>query len=159
MDIQKIISQIHACEDPDLLRGWIKNAKRLGEPAVEDAAMRKLISIVPEEKPGTVEHDFWTTVHAFEYVLTEENGKTTRLSRTRQKVKRDGVVATLASWAESTKPKDGFNMLMERGMPELTGEAIVLRHQADFEPSVIDAARARLDAVGVDFNQIKKRGD
>ncbi|WP_417480939.1 hypothetical protein [Maricaulis sp.] len=155
MDIQKIISQINACNDPELLRGWIKNAKRHGEATVEDAAMRKLISIVPEEEPGTVGHDFWTTVHAFEYVLTEENGKTTRLSRTRQKVKRDGVVATLASWAESTKPKDGFNMLMERGMPELTGEAIVLRHQTDFEPGVIEAARARLEAAGVDLDQIQ----
>jgi hypothetical protein len=154
MEIGHIISKINECDDPDLLRGWIKNAKRLDTPTVEEAAFRKLISIVPEERPGTVEHDFWTTVHAFEYVLSEENSKTTRLSRTRQKVKRDGVVDTLASWAVSTKPKDGFNMLMDRDMPEHTGEAIVLRHPDAFEKDVLLAARTRLEDAGVDIEAI-----
>jgi hypothetical protein len=34
------------------------------------------------------------------------------------------------------KETEGFKMLLERGMPELTGEAMVLRHQQDFEPRV-----------------------
>ena len=101
-----------------------------------------------------MEYDFWRTVHSFEHVLTEENSRTTRLSRTRQKVQRVGVVQTLVDWALDTKRTDGFRMLLERDMPELTGEAIVLRHPSRFEVAVISAARARLEASGVDADAV-----
>ena len=53
------------------------------------------------------------TIHAFEHILSEERGKTTRLARTRQKVARVGVVQTLQDWATSAKSTDGFTMLLE----------------------------------------------
>jgi hypothetical protein len=39
-----------------------------------------------------------------------------------------------------------------RGMPELTGEAIVLRHPEHFEPAVAAAAKQRLIDTGVDVS-------
>ena len=39
-------------------------------------------------------------------------------------------------------------------MPKLTGEAIVLRHTDLFDPKVVDAARTRLVAAGVDVDQL-----
>ena len=60
------------------------------------------------------------------------------------------MVQTLIDWALDTKQTDGFRMLLERDMPELTGEAIVLRHPSRFEAAVAFAARARLEASGVD---------
>jgi hypothetical protein len=98
-----------------------------------------------------VEHDFWQTIHAFEHVLSEERGKTTRLSRTRQKVARAGVVQTLHDWAMSAKSTDGFDMLLERNIPELTGEAIVLRHALQFGAEVVAAAKRRLEAADIDL--------
>lgn len=141
---------VSSCDDPNKLRTIIENARKRGADALADAAFHKLVSILPSEKPGTVEHDFWRTIHSFEHVLTEENGRTTRLSRTRQKVQRVGVVQTLIDWALDTKQTDGFRMLLERDMPELTGEAIVLRHPSRFEAAVVSAARAKLEASGVD---------
>jgi hypothetical protein len=58
------------------------------------------------------------------------------------------VVQTLKDWAISDKETDGFRMLLDRGMPELTGEAIVLRHPGSFEPQVLTAARRRLMRLG-----------
>jgi hypothetical protein len=107
--------------------------------------------VLPKEKPGTVEHDFWQTIHAFKHVLSEERGKTTRLARTRQKVARVGEVQTLQDWATSAKSTDSFEMLLERNMPELTGEAIVLRHARRFAAEVVAAARQRLETAGVDI--------
>jgi hypothetical protein len=40
-------------------------------------------------------------------------------------------------------------MLLERGLPELTGEAIVLRHPQLFRRTAVEAARARLVEAGV----------
>jgi hypothetical protein len=131
-DHEKILGLIENCDDPARLKSWIANARSKGETGIADAAFRKLVSVLPKEKPGTVEHDFWRTIHAFEHVLSEERGKTTRLAWTRQKVARVGEIQTLKDWALSAKSTDGFGMLLERDMPELTGEAIVLRHAHQF---------------------------
>ena len=151
-----IVEKIMKCDEPDKLRTWIKNARAQNATDVADAAFRQLISIMPSEQPGTVEHDFWQTIHAFEFVLSDERGRTTRLSRTRQKVNRVGVVQTLKDWAFSKKSTDGFDMLLERGMPELTGEAIVLRHSEQFDDEIQNAARERLVQAGVDVDRLSK---
>jgi hypothetical protein len=150
----EIIAQIEKCDDEKLLRNWIENARRKGETEVEEAAFKRLIQLLPKENPGTLEWDFWRTIHAFELTLTDENGRTTRLSRTRQKVQRVGVKQTLTDWALGKKETDGFTMLLERGMPELSGEAIILRHANEFDEEVRDAAQMRLTNAGVDTRKL-----
>ena len=153
-DHSKIMAFIATCEDGAKLRQLIKNARAQKNAMVEGAAFRRLIALVPSAAPGSVEHDFWQTIHAFEEALTEERGRTTRLARTRQKVQRVGVVRTLMDWALSVKETEGFAMLLERKMPELTGEAIVLRHPAHFDDDVRAAARARLVRAKVDVGAL-----
>lgn len=156
MDKDKILKTISECDDPKKLRTWIENARNKDNEEIAQAAFRRLISLVPSERPGTVEHDFWQTIHAFEYALTEERGRTTRLSRTRQKINRVGIIETLKDWALGDKETDGFKMLLERGMPELTGEAIVLRHPEKFSSDVQAAARQRLVQAGVDVDLLPR---
>jgi hypothetical protein len=153
-DQTKVLALIENCRDPEKLRLWIKNARKTGEDGVATVAFRRLIAVLPKEKPGTVEYDFWQTIFAFEYALSEERGKTTRLARTRQKVARVGEIQTLKDWALKVAKTDGFAMLLERNMPELTGEAIVLRHADRFEPAVVAAARRRLEEAGVDVGSL-----
>ena len=90
-----MIEFVSSSDDPEKLRRIIENARKREADALADAALRKLVSVLPSERPGTVEFDFWRTIHSFEHVLTEERGRTTKLSRTRQKVQRVGVVQTL----------------------------------------------------------------
>ncbi len=146
-DHSKMLAYVADCTDPPKLEQLIDNARKQGADEVAEAAFRRLISLVPHAAPGSVDHDFWTTVHAFEHVLKQERGKTIRLSRTRQMVARHGVIATLKAWAAG-KRTEGFDMLRERGMLDLAGEAIVLRHPEHFEPPVLEAARARLAEAG-----------
>ena len=150
MDEGKMIAFVAGCDEPDKLRTIIDNAKKRGAERLADAAFRRLIAILPAERPGSLEHDFWQTIHAFEHLLTEERGRTTRLSRTRQKVARVGVQQTLADWAVATQETDGFRMLLDRDMPELSGEAVILRNADHFGPEMIAAARTRLESAGVD---------
>lgn len=151
---EKMIRYVSSCEDPEQLRSIIKNARARGASELEKSAFKKLISILPEEDPETVEYEFWRSIHALEQALTDERGKTTRLSRTRQKVGRDGVLKTLEDLTLGTKESDGFKMLVERGMPEFLAEAIVLRRSDQFEPSVAAAARRRLESAGVDLAKL-----
>jgi hypothetical protein len=146
----KVLALVAASTDPDQLRRFREAGRREGSPAVARAAFERLVEILPEERPGTVEHDFWRTIHAFEEVLSEERGRTTRLSRTRQKVGRVGIRRTLEDFATASKPTDSFGMLIERDLADLTGEAVILRHPDAFEAHVLEAAERRLSEAGVD---------
>jgi len=148
-DDKRMLAYIRVCDNPAKLRQIIENARKRDAKELAEAAFRKLVSIVPAEEPGTLEHDFWQSIQAFEYVLTEENGRTTRLSRTRQKVQRVGILQTLADWAIALKESDGFRMLIERGMPDLSGEAVILRHPDRFEPHIVVAAHERISAAEI----------
>jgi hypothetical protein len=154
-DHTKILASIGASTDADQLRRFRENAQKKGVTVVADAAFRRLIEILPEQAPGSIEHDFWMTIHAFEEVLRDERGKTVRLSRTRQKIGRVGVKQTLIDFATSKAPTDGFNMLIERGLPELTGEALVLKHSGAFDLGVQNAAKQRLEDAGVDITKLQ----
>lgn len=144
--IAAALERVETADDPAALSAMMANAARLGAPAVRDAAFRRYVLVSAEGEPGTVAHDFWSAIHALEKTLSEERGKTTRLSRTRQKLARDGAVKTVSDLATAAQPSEGFAMLVDRGMDDLTAEAVALRHAADFAPEVLDAARARLAA-------------
>lgn len=89
-DHTKILASIAGSTDAEQLRRFRENARRMGVTVVADAAFRRLIEILPEQAPGSIEHDFWMTIHAFEEVLRDERGKTVRLSGTRRKIGRVG---------------------------------------------------------------------
>lgn len=150
------LREIAVSTDPAQLRRFMANARRMGAEAVHAAAFERLVSTLPGEALDPVSRDFWRMIHAFEELLTEERGRTTRLSRTRQKVQRVGVIKTLEDFALTREATDGFRMLMERGLPQLTGEAVILRHPDAFHPAVVDAAAARLRAEGVDVDALPR---
>ncbi|MFT4783436.1 MAG: hypothetical protein ACI9IV_001174 [Paracoccaceae bacterium] len=151
----RVLEAIAASKDPKQLRRFQENAREKGVPEIVEAAFLRLLEILPDEVPGSVEHDFWKTIHAFEEILREERGKTVRLSRTRQKIGRVGIMQTLQDFATSKAPTEGFNMLIERKMPELTGEALILKHRDSFDADVTAAARARLIEAGVEIESLR----
>jgi hypothetical protein len=140
---QRAFQLIAKSSDPKQLRQIAANAHRKGEEQVRRGAMLRLYEVLPAEKKGTLEYDVWQSIYALEGELSHERRKTTRLSRTRQKIARDGEEQTVADLVLG-KVSDGFRMLMERDMPQLTFEAAALRHTSRFDNDVIRAARDRL---------------
>ena len=61
----------------------------------------------------------------------------------------------LEDWAFHKGTTQGFDILVEGGHPELTGEAIVVRHGGDFSPEAVSAARQRLIHAGIDLSRIE----
>lgn len=149
-DRARVLANIEKCDDPAKLRRFMKNARERGAAEVYDAAFQRLIAVQPAAQVGTIAHDVWRTIFAFEEVLKEERGKTIRLARTRQKIGRDGEVKTVMDLALKADPSDGFLMLKERGILELSFEALIVSRIEDFPSHVVDAARARLSMHGFD---------
>jgi len=144
---RRSLEYVAACMEPDKLRQIAVNAQRQGNEEVREAARRRLYEVLPAEEPGTLEYDVWQSIHALEDTLAQERGKTTRLSRTRQKIGRDKEAQTVADLILK-RASDGFRMLVDRNLPELTFEAVALKHPERFDNQVLAAARARLQEIG-----------
>ena len=149
--VQRMLEFVGSCGDPKKLRQIAKNADEQGEINLARAARLKLYSILPGEEPGTIEYAVWQSIFALEDVLKQERGKTIMLSRTRQKIGRQGVTACVADLVLGSA-SDGFRMLEEREMLDLSFEAIALKFPEKFEFRVLEAARKRLfDSGYADF--------
>lgn len=135
--------------DPTALRTIMANSKRLGANDIWRRAFRRLCKLEGFDQTDPLRRDFYETLAAYEQLLTEKNGRTTKASRTRQKLKSKGVVQCLEDWAISKAPTEGFGLLIEHGLVELTGEYLVLKYPAHFSTSAVAAAKTRLHGLGV----------
>jgi hypothetical protein len=135
--------------DRDKLKSWMKNAKRLGRDDVYQAAFRQLCRAEGRNIDDPLEAEFAMVMRALEQALSEEAGKTKRLSRTRQKLDRVGTRQTLADLALKSQPSLGFLKLVEFQMADMSAEALVVKYRDQFEPHVVRAANDRLVAHGI----------
>lgn len=141
---------------PQQLRTLIQNADQRGAAELSASAFKQLCKIQPgvETNDGLAADDpvrieFWRAINAAEELRTRANGKTTRLSRTRQKAGREGIVATMEAMALKAAPSEGFRILIEGGHPEFVFEHIIARHPNRFSGSAVKAAHARLVDHGI----------
>ena len=71
----------------------------------------------------------------------------TRATALRLKAKNKGVVHCLEEWATSKTPSEGYEILVAKGLSELTGEHLVLKYPDQFSPRAVAAAKARVEPV------------
>lgn len=152
-DAARAVALVDRCNDPKQLEQIAANARKAGQDSIERYALLKLYRTLPAADPGTFEHDVWQSIHALEGALKRERGKTVRLARTRDKIKRLGEHRTVSDLMMAAKPSDGYDMLIYCGMVAQTFEAVVLRHPDRFQESQRDAAAMRLTGSGADPSQ------
>lgn len=109
----------------------------------------KLVGNAHDDPTDPLIRDFYETLAAYEQLLTEKNGRTTRASRTRQKVQNKGVYQSLVEWTRGKVETNGFKLLVENGLPEYTGEYLVMRYAQRFPPDVVDLAVSRFEEHGI----------
>lgn len=144
---ERALALVLRTNKPEALLRLAKNAKQEGNTEVERAARLRLYELLPSAEPGTTEHDVWRSIFALEDTLSGERGKTIRLSRTRQKIVRDGELKCVADLILG-QPSKGFELLADREMLSLSFEAVALRHPSKFSDPILAAARDRLESVG-----------
>ena len=143
--------------DPKLVRTLLENAKKRGRADIVLKCQVRLAHLEGSKYASQLEREFWTAVSAAEELATLRNGKTTRLSRTRQKAARVGFKQCLEDWAFHKGTADGFDLLVDGGHPDLTGEAIVVRHPDEFSEAAVEAAKKRLLDHGIDLSRFEMR--
>ena len=94
-------------------------------PDVYNAAFKRfceLAGAANDDPSDPLVRDFYETLAAYEQLLTEKNARNTPATRTRQKVNNKGVYQSLIEWTRGKKETEGFKLLIEKGLPEYTGE-------------------------------------
>lgn len=127
-------------------------ARERGLDDVYAAVFRRLceLSGIANDDPNDpMVRDFYKVLAAYEQLLTEKNGRTTLASRTRQKIANKGVRQSLQEWASAKTETNGFRLLVTAGLPDLTGEYLVIKYQNRFPADVVADAKRRLAEVGV----------
>lgn len=135
--------QIAKMTDKTGLRNLMKNARRGDREDMYWLAFKQLCSLEGMKLDDPLERDFYDVLNAYEELLTEKNGRTTRATRTRRKLENKGVRQCLNDWALGP-PTDGFKLLKDKGLKELTAEYLVLKYSDQFPPETIESARERL---------------
>ena len=136
-------AKIKRLVDRGALRNLMDNAKRLERDDVYWLAFKQLCSLEGMTYDDPLERDFYDVLSAYEELLTEKNGRTTKANRTRQKLKKKGVKQCLIDWALGA-PTEGFKLLVGKGLPELTAEYLVVKYATQFPEAAVKAARERL---------------
>lgn len=132
----------------DECRIVMERAKERGDDEFYAKVFRRSCEIAGAERDDPDDpliREFWETLAAYEQLLTEKNGRTTRATRTRQKITNKGVHRSLVEWTLGKTETNGFTLLVEKGLPEYTSEYLVVKYDGRFPPDVVDLARRRLE--------------
>jgi hypothetical protein len=141
---QTMTKPISSYTDPEHLRTLMQNAKRMGREDIWREAFDQLCSLEGATQTEPLDRAFYSTLAAYEQLLTQKNRRATRASRTRLKLKGKGVVACLEDWAKSKEAPESFELLVANGMVEMTGEQLVLTYPDKLSPEAVAGATARL---------------
>lgn len=135
-------------DDPVKLRNLMANAIRLGREDIAFRCRTRIAELHGQQFDAGIDREFWTAIVVAEEIVTARNKRTTRLTRTRQKIGRVGVLETVADLARKEGVSEGFNILVGGGRSDLTAEAIVLRHAELFDAETIENATRKLREAG-----------
>ena len=144
MDIEKLKKNISKETDVKNLKAYYEKARKEGNKKIENFAFRRICDIASRGFADPLERDFWGVLDAYEIYLTEKNGKPTRASRLRPKIKNKGFKQCLIDWAKNSKPTDGFELLIDKGEYKLTGEYLIIKYANEFDKEVVQSACDRL---------------
>jgi hypothetical protein len=92
-----------------------------------------------------VEMELLKVLYLYEDVLSEKNRRRTRASRTWQMIKRYGLIGAAERAVNRKIDAMGYKMLVNKGMNDLTFEAVILRFPESFSKEAVDHSRKRLE--------------
>uniref|UniRef100_UPI000E716597 hypothetical protein n=1 Tax=Teichococcus vastitatis TaxID=2307076 RepID=UPI000E716597 len=113
---------------PESLRRYMAYQEQQGRQDLYWAAFRRLCEIEGRAHDGPLETDFWRAIIAGEELLQRKHGKRVLLSRTRQKIGRVGILKTVEDLVQKKTASDGFALLVEGGLHDLTAEYLAIKH-------------------------------
>lgn len=83
-------------------------------------------------------------IYAYEEVLSANNGKKTRASRTWPMIQKYGIINAVERAVDRKAETKGYTALLEMGLEAYAFEAVILRYPELFSESAVEISRKRM---------------
>jgi hypothetical protein len=87
-------------------------------------------------------------LYAYEEILAERNKRRTRAGRTWQMVKRYGIIGAAEKAVNRSIEAQGYKFLVEKGLQDLTFEAVIVKYPEAFSKEIVKLSKKRLEELG-----------
>jgi hypothetical protein len=138
--------RVERLRTPAECESFIKNALAANRPDLALEARRKAVTMqaATHETTSPVEAEAFAAVYAYEALLTRKNGKKTRATKTWAIVRTHGIIEAIQRAVTRTPDATALASLRELGLDDLAFEALVVRHEAAFDPATVEISKTRL---------------
>ena len=129
---------------------FAKNAEAQGRPELAQAAHRRAVELGAKSHGATTdaERECLEAVYAYERILSEKNGRTTRASRTWQMIDRHGILPAVERAVTRPHETAGYTALLEMGLERYAFEAVILRYPDLYSDEAVQHSRERIEQWG-----------
>ena len=148
---KKALERLKTQDNIEVVRQVMLNAKDRSKIVYKEA-FRRLVELSSVDSSSEVSSACWRMVHTIEELRRESGRKVWRMNRLRPYIEEHGERAALEYCASNRT--DGFQEVLDFGLPEFTAEAIVLGYPEEFsDPLLVEKAQNRLEEAGIDPSQ------
>ena len=131
---------------PEECEKFARNAVRHGRAdlAVESRHRALQLRAKETESETPAEDEAVQAVHAYEEVLSLNNGKRSRASRVWQLVKRHGIIEAVERTINRDSGAEEYAVLNDLGIEDFIYEAVVIRHPDVFSAEAVEKSQQHL---------------
>lgn len=95
---------------------------------------------------NAVEQALWTALAAYEYLKSEDRGRSVYASYLRRQIKKSDIVTAVSSSVLKGSKTSGLQSLQRMNRLDASFEAVVVNYASAFDPAVVQAAKRTLAA-------------
>jgi hypothetical protein len=117
---------------------------------VLDAAASRLweLSAAKHDGGAAVDRALWEALYAYEYLMSDEAGRSYRATYLRRKIVQTDIVTAVSGSVLKGGKTTGLQALRDMGRLDASFEAVVLKFRSTFPADVIEAAQKTLSEFG-----------
>lgn len=140
-------ARVERLKTPGACKRFVKNAIEHDRPDLALEAEQRAVELKAQSHGADTqaERECLQAIYAYEETLTRKNGRTTRASRTWQKIKRDGILEAVDDIVSRPKETAGYQALEEAGLERFAFEAVVLRYPESFSEEAVARSAERVE--------------
>ncbi|MDN3453610.1 MULTISPECIES: hypothetical protein [unclassified Psychrobacter] len=133
-------------DTPEKCKIFAKNALTVGREDLVKQAKERAIELKAEAYGAetSAEREAIKAVYAYEEVLSVNNGKKTRASRTWPMIQKYGIINAVERAVNRKAETKGYTVLLEMGLEAYAFEAVILRYPELFSENAVGISQQRM---------------
>lgn len=115
--------------------------------AIAREAQRRAIELRAntQNAKSELETELWKALFAYEEILSEKNKRRTLAGRTRPMIKNYGIIGAAERVVNRSIEAMGYKVLVEKGLQDMTFEAVIVRFPEAFDKGIVKLCQERLE--------------